>query len=984
MRKLTLMGVLGMLLPILSLQAQTIRGRVTTTSGETLPDATLFLKKGNTLQHTDQDGVFAIVVHHADTLIVSHIGYLTRRLTVTSTTPYLDIQLTAVDRALNEVVVQAYGTTTRRLNTGNIAFVTDKDIDKQVALNPLGLLQGRIAGLVVTQSNGLPGSTYSVQLRGQNSLHSGTQPLYIVDGVPFIQNASLSKISATSASSPFNSINPGDIERIDVLKDADATAIYGSQGANGVIIITTKKAKPGSLTFSLDAYTGGGKVTRTAPLLESPSYLAVRKEAFGNDGIVPTQSNAPDLLLWDSTDYTDWKSLFIGGSSSLSNVQASLSGGDTHTSFLLGTSFNSQKTMFPQSKPAKRANGYLNVSTQSNDGRFKARVSTAYSVYTQDMPRWDFTNYIYLPPNAPAVYDSTGDISWDNWNGVDNPMARLYNQYTSRTDNFIANGSLQYEFLQGLILKINLGYDHMQLNEENRNPIKAQRPGNSVTGSMAIQTGTVRNWTTEPTLVYSHHWGKHTLRMLGGLSFQDRKQTSLVTEGLDYTDDALLGNIGSAGQLVSSNTFSQYRYSAVYGNGTYNYDDRYLLNLNIRRDGSSRFGPSRRFATFGSVGGSWIFTKEKFMRQASWLSFGKLRFSYGITGNDQISDYVYLDSWSTPFTSPYNGQTGILPDKLANPYIHWERTKKLEIALDLGFWNDNVLVSSAYYKNRSDNQLVGYSLPGQTGYSSIIANLDALLQNSGWEFTLEINPVKNRQWQWHVNTNVSFPSSKLVKYPGLQESSDRYSYRIGTPLTTKFGYRYLGVDATTGIYSFKDIDGDGGISVSNDYTDIGNMAQRYYGGLGNSIVYKNWSLDLFFQFVKQTGYNYLYYWNTVPGGLGNQTTYALDRWRHEGDISPTQRFSSGNDNTLNLAFQNYRNSSAAISDASFVRLKNVSLSYMVPSAVLKRIRVQQCTLYLQGQNLWTTTAYKGADPESQNPLSLPPVRWITAGIRMGL
>ncbi|MFL5740154.1 MAG: SusC/RagA family TonB-linked outer membrane protein [Flavisolibacter sp.] len=969
---------------ISSVPAMDISGIVTDPQGLPIEAASVVVKGTTQATQTDQKGNFHLQnlspgIH----LLITSIGFQGQEILVNHQT-FLSVQLAVLVSKLDESMVIAYGTTTKRLSTGSVSKLSAEQISTQPVSNPLQALQGRITGLWISQSSGLPGSSINVLLRGQNSIAQGNQPLYIVDGIPFMLNSgSLSQVSsATISQSPLNTINPEDIASIEVLKDADATALYGSQGANGVILITTKKGKAGKTTVGLHYYTGRGVVSRQVPLLHTQEYLQMRKEAFSNDGVVPTQSSAADLFLWDSTRYTDWSQQLIGGTASIQNIQATLSGGSDQTQFLFSTNYYTESTVFPEHLPYRRGTGRLNITHNSQDKRFTSLFSTAYSIDEKRFPLNDLTSYIFLPPNAPALYDSAGNINWNNWvTGVNNPMAQLLNRYTSQTNNLLCNSVLGYHITKQFFLHINLGYNLLTLDEQREEPIKAQRPSPTTSGSARIANTTLKGWTIEPQLDYQKYFGKTVFSVLAGASLQERTQKRSFIIGSQFKNDDLLGSIASAGTLQAGNNFSDYRYQALFSRINLNWNGQLILNINARRDGSSRFGPANRFSNFGAIGGAWIFSREQ-KKLLPFLSYGKIRGSYGVTGNDQIGDYQYLDAWSSSSVYQYGGNAGILPVNLYNPYFTWERNKKLEAALELGFFQDKLLVDASYYRNRSDNQLVPYRLPSQTGFTTILKNSDALVQNSGWEVELSAKNFLRGKLNWQVSANISFPRNLLLRYPGLDNSAYKYTYVAGQPLNIIHNFTYQAVDPAKGIYQFKDVDGNGLISSPADLSSMSFLGQRFFGGLDNNLHWGNFQLDLFFQFVRQTGLNYISALSAVPGSLSNQPFFVLDRWTKPGMLTDIEKFTASATSATANSFANRQNSSAIISDASFIRLKNLYCSYDLPQAWKIAIRAEELKIFIEGENLFILTSYKGADPETQQLSTLPTLRVWSAGIHL--
>lgn len=956
------------------------RGHVLDEKGEGIAGATVAVRGATLATATAADGSFHFSGMRANTvLLITSVGYQPAEVPVRAGP--IEVRLHPAVTALDETVVMAYGKTTRRLATSSISRVTAEDISRQPVPNPLAALQGLVPGLLVTQRNGLPGSHFLLQLRGINSLKQGTQPLFIVDGVPFAINTNTLSQLLPEAQSVFNTINPADIESIEVLKDADATAIYGSQGANGVILITTRKGGNGKPRGAFNYYTAWGRAQHASTMLNTDQYIRMRREAFANEALTPTVSSAPDLLSWDTTRYTDWKETLIGGTARIHNLMASLSGGSSLFSYLVSGSHSRESTVFPQSLPATRSSVRTNLSITSPNRRFSLGFTGGYSADTRDRPFLDLTYHIQLPPNLPALYDSLGRLQWTS--GQDHPLAAMEEKYESTMANLLGNLSLKYEVVPGLSLLLNLGYNSLRLDEQRTTPLRSQRPAATSRGSIQLSGANTWSWIAEPQLQYKWLGGKHSAEVLLGGSFQERVQTMSTIQGNGYTSDDVIGNLGAAATLAASSSYSQYRYAAAFGRLSYNFDRRYLLNATFRRDGSSRYGPAERFASFGALGAGWIFSEERFAQKAlPALTYGKLRGSWGITGNDQVGNYQYLDTWSATTATTYGGNPGLQPSRLFNPSYQWEQNRKLEAALELGFWKDRLLLSAVWFSNRSNNQLVSYKLPGQTGFLSILRNIDAVIDNTGWEFDLRVKPLSGTKLSWQSALNLTVPRNVLVSYPDLDASTDRLLYTVGEPVTSLRLFNYTGVNPATGLYSFVDVNGDGVISSPADLTNIVRSGIDYYGGWQNTFGYKSWQLSIHLYGVRQIGRNYLYTVVSPPGSIGNQPSYVLDRWQKAGDGGGVQRYTPQGTGTAATAYTRLRSSNASVEDASFLRLRNVSLSWSLPAAWLRKWKGESARVYVEGQNLLTITSYHGADPESQSFTTLPPLKVIAAGIQL--
>ena len=968
---------------------QTITGTVSDASG-TLPGVIIMVKGTQRSTISDADGRFSLSASAGEVLVFSFTGYRTVEV-VADTQNSLNIKLQEDSTQLEELTINAgYYSVKQKESTGSIARITAKDIEKQLVANPLAAMQGRMAGVDIVQSTGVPGGNFSIRIRGKNSLRdNGNDPLYIVDGMPYSSD-NLSSVNASQSIlqnggiSPLNGINPADIENIEVLKDADATAIYGSRGANGVVLITTRKGKAGKTTFNINMMTGVSRVTRFQKLMNTQQYLTMRQEAFANDGFTELPSWAYDTNgTWDRDRYTDWQKELIGGTAITKNMNVGVSGGNEQTKFTLGGTLYNEGTVFPGDFEFRKSSFHSNISHTSEDKKFRADLSANYVLSDNNLPGTDLTyRASTLPPNAPRLYSEHGSLNWENstWQ---NPLATLEQTYVSKATNLTAGGFLSYALVKGLSFKTSLGYTENHITETRLSPIAMYDPAFGLTSASSqslLNTVKQESWNVEPQLNYTTLLGIGTLDVLAGMTFQQRETELLEIIGTGFSTDNLITNLAAASTLaITANDITMYKYNAVFGRINYNIDSKYIVNLTARRDGSSRFGDGKRFANFGAVGAAWLFGSETFLQKTiPWLSYGKLRTSYGITGSDQIGDYQYLNTYGITGIS-YQGTIGLQPLRLYNPDFSWETNKKIEAALETGFLNDRIILNIAYYRNRSSSQLVGIPLSTVTGFPSVQANLDATVQNSGWEFELHATPFKGRDFNWATSVNLTVAKNKLIAFPNLEGSGYAQQYVVGQPLDIRKLYRYTGINPETGLYSFQDYNGDGMISYPADSQYTVSLAPDFFGGLQNNVTYKNWQLDFLFQFVKQKGYNAT---NTgaIPGVGVNQPVEISNNGMPSGSGN-IQLYTAGYNSEAVTAFNRYANSDGVISDASYIRLKNLSLSYSLPAAWNK---YADCSIYFQGQNLLTITNFKGADPENQMRGSLPPLRVLSMGVRLNL
>lgn len=992
-----------------------VHGRIVNENGEPVL-ASVQVKGSNRGVSTNSEGYFELKGVDGDAvLVISAANIETREVRLDGKGEVGVLRVRMKVAGLNEVVInKGYYTEQQRYSVGNVTKITSQDIEKQPVSNVLLALEGRVTGLNITQNTGLAGGGVTVRLQGQNSIspQNGKDPLIVVDGVQYPSQMLSSTIGNIGnllgnsggpggAGSTLSFLNTDDIESIEVLKDADATAIYGSKAANGAILITTKKGKAGEMSVNVNLESGWGKVPHRLKLLNTQQYLQMRTEAFKNDNLAipsiattPTNTDYDVNGLWDQSRYTDWQKLLIGGTAGQTKINATVSGGTANTQYLIGTTLYKETTVFPMDFADKKGSLHFNLNSTSSNQRFKLQLTNDVLFDDNNLPGGDpTTSYIYTAPNAPAIYHSDGSLNWApnpagaaSWT---NPVAQFYNRYRSKSLNLISDLNLGYKILPGLEAKINLGYNRLTTDETAAYPAMAVDPSTISTyprfGYYA--NSLISSWLIEPQLNFNRSLGRRgKLDALIGGTIQQTNNEGDQWQGRTYISDQVIGDMKSAGSLTVTNSIENlYKYIAGFGRINYIFNDRFIVNVTARRDGSSRFGPKNRFHNFGAIGGGWIFTGGGFMqRHLSLLSFGKLRASYGTTGNDQIPDYSYMNLYQTYSVGvPYENTPGLNITGLTNPYLEWEETKKIQGGIDLGFFKDQLTLTVNYASNRSANQLIGYVLPLTTGFATITRNFPAVIGNTDWEFSLSSN-ISVGKLRWHSSFNMTIPKNKLVSFPNIQNSSYSSTLFIGQPLSVVENYHLLGVDPATGLFQFSTAAG----GVSNlpanptDKTVLVNIDPRFYGGFENTFEYHRISLGFMFQFEKQfSNLNDLLGRNAAGrfiAGENNQPTSVMGRWQKPGDLTDIQRFGTTS-STGNISD---KGGASNVHDASFVRLKNINLSWSVPRAWLGKANLKDTRLYVQGQNIVTFTKSKRLDPESASGF-LPPLRVIAVGLQTG-
>jgi len=611
-------------------------------------------------------------------------------------------------------------------------------------------------------------------------------------------------------------------------------------------------------------------------------------------------------------------------------------------------------------------------------------LTSAYSYVTSDM--LEVSGSVLLPPNAPPVFDQRGFLNFDGWQPVPDLLlsfGSIFQPYTAKTNFQNSRFSLQYKILKGLTFSTQLGYSSFAVSQKYLTPIISQNPNYSPTGSNEFGNNNGYNAIVEPQLDYKLSLGKVNVSTLVGGSIQAVSQDGNVVFGSGYVNDNLLNSIASAKVKNASDVSGQYKYNAIFARINLNYNDAYILNLSARRDGSSRFGPGNQFGNFGAIGAAWIPSQYNWWKNnLAFVSFAKLRGSYGITGSDQIGDYKYLSLWGAATLLPYQNMPTYIPLGFANPTLRWQSNQKLELAVNLGFLRDRIVTELAWYRNRCGNQLITYPLPTLTGFNNVAQNWDALVQNSGVEFTLTAKIIDKKDWQWTTSFNIGANKNRLVSFPNLALSSFAGQYALGKSLSISHYLHYTGVDPQTGQYTYLDKNHDGVLNTNTNDTASDLISQDFAipfdGGFTTTVTYKSFQVSAFFAFRKQLIAVGLF--SAPPGTLSsepNQSRDVLDRWQKPGDHARYARFTTLPQESDNF----FSESDATVTDGSYVRLRNISLTYDVPNKIIKKSGLGNLRIYARGENLFVISKYKGLDPEAANVGFLPPSRIFTCGIQ---
>ena len=1004
-----------------------ISGKVQDPEGNGIAGASISVKGSTKGISAGADGKFTLSNVSEDAIIeVSAIGYITARFKVgsndllrigangtaepLSTKGFSDItiRLLRSNSPLDETVIIAYGSTTRRMNTGNVSTIKGEEINKTPVTNIQQVLQGRLPGLNVVFNSGNSSAPVKMEIRGRTSLNpkAYSDPLYIVDGIQlnavptmnfltgqnFVPGTVQSGFSPSGGENILAFINPLDIESIDVLKDADATSAYGSRGANGVILITTRRGKAGPTNIAVNLTHGVTSVPRKLDLLSTEEYLEIRKQAFINDGMTPNINNAMDLLAWDPEKYTDWQDVLIGeGRSTQANV--SVSGGANQTTYYLSASHRSVGELMNYGATNKSYDVMMNVAHTSTNQRFSVRFGSSYSVTDNNTLRAG--GNIFLPPNAPDIFDKDGNLNFAPYRtptGSRYPFAGIKMPMNSRSNTFNNNAQLDFKLVRGLSLQMIANMMYATNNNNYFTPLASIDPLSLFRVSEALYgNSTIQNIQLQPSIRYLKYIGKGTLDIMVAADYKRYTTRGLTSQGRGYSNDNLMRSMNNAESQITLESYAEQKHIGVTTNLKYDYENKYVLNVSVRRDGSSRFGPGKRFGTFGSGSLNYIISEEKWMKAIlpKWFSWAKLRATFGVTGSDAVGDYQYLSRWAMLTKDGFNklpkygGVQALLSQIPVNQEYQWESNKIWDFTIDLGFLKDRINLSLTHYIRRSGKQLTDIPTPDITGFPSVVGNWDALVQNKGFEFEVNGIVLDKKDFQLKARLNVSVNRNKLLEFPDIERSSYATIYMVGASLNTGYYLHYTGIDPATGVFTFEDHNKDGKIDHSTTYV-LGDPrsdryvaidnTQKYYGSFGIDIFWKDFSFTADMPFARQIGTHPFI--TTAPGSMNNiwlPDEVKNNTWMKPGDKALYHRY------TTSLGGPSIRTADGSFTDASFIKFSRVGLSYRLPAKLLARVGLKGCSFGLSVTNLGYITSYKGIDPETQGGLNATPMTRTASG-----
>lgn len=981
-----------------------ITGKINDQDGEPLPGVNIFIQNTSTGTISEFDGSYSLgVPANSQMLVFSYIGFLTIEEPINNRN-IIDIVMIEDTKQLDEIIVTGYSSQKKADVIGSISSV-DPAVVKDMPITGLDqALQGQVSGVSVTQSSGTPGGGIMVRIRGNSSINSSNRPLYIVDGIPVRDGGLSLRGFGGQSDNALATINPNDIESIEILKDASAKAIYGSRASNGVVIITTKRGKRGTpTTFEIDIQRGIVDPTNTIEVLNATELLDLQREAMVNAGLDP--DDAGILGVTDGVD-TDWQDAVMR-QAIVQQYQLSTKGGSEKTQFYLSGAYREEEGVLlnndfkrgtltanlDHSATSRLSFGLnLNVArTKNNRVKGDNFLDGVYNAALSSLPYYqpyDENGNLYVP-------GSNGYAGFPNFNPVGQATEPRFDTYATR---LLGGIYIRYEIIPNLYLTSKFSTDYTTTIEDQFEPTSTAIGGflESVgqQGYGLYITSEASTILNNNVLSYNTSIGDiHEIGGLLGTEFISRTSRTGSATGILFPSDDFTYLTSSGLILDGSSNLINSGLVSFFGEVNYKFKSKYLAKVTARYDGSSRFGEGRKYGFFPAFSVGWRVTEEDFMSGFSWLDDFKIRASYGLTGNERIGNYRYLSTWGA--TTAYNGIPAVGPAGLGNPNLGWEETVEFNVGADIAFYSGRIQLVVDYYYNVTNDLILDENLPYTTGFGAVTGNLGEVT-NEGFELTLTSVNIDNEiRWtsQFNISKNINIVqqlATDLPLYRGYQTfTNNTHIIAPGKPLGTFWGLEYLGVDPGTGDAIYHDKNNDGKLTA-DDGTFIGDAQADFFGGLTNTFSYKGFDANLFFQY--SYGNEMINFGNTSLINSGediqnNQSKEALKRWQKEGDIASIPKYEFGN--TVNNRF-----SSRFVEDASYLRLKNLTFGYSINEETLKKIKLNRLRVYVSGTNLWTLTNYSGADPEVNSLdgstaaqgldfYTFPQVRTILLGLNLG-
>jgi len=965
-----------------------ITGVVTEENGEPLPGVNVLIKGTTTGTTTDGFGRYTINAPDATSVLVfSFIGYGSLEIRVGEQTQ-IDVQLLPDVKALEEVVVVGYGTVKKGDITGSVASIGTQELKAQPINSFNQALQGRVSGVQVTQSSNAPGGGITIRIRGGNSISANNDPLYVIDGFP-VTNPAPASGARNSAffPNPLSTINPNDIESIEVLKDASATAIYGSRGANGVVLVTTRRGKAGKANVDFEAYYGVQKITKMLDLVTAEQHTLLKNEQLRNLGFAERYGNPAGSYPKTPAEYgkgTDWQDE-IYRTAPMQNYQLSFSGGDERLRYIVSNNYFNQDGIVINNnfkRYSTRVNLDLSISDRINVSNNFTIAHSINNGVNEIGSNGVVGAALSVSPASP-VFDANGNYQLLNvgpgsgYSNFPNPVAMAETSTNVLvTDRVMGNIASDFSIVKGLTARVSVGVD---IYNTRRNIFYTPETliANTVNGYGSNGTSRNINLLNENTLTYTRSINSYGFDIVAGVTFQSNKEERTYAEAQDFPNYSLgANNLGLANKpLPSSGSVQEWGLNSYLARINYRFQERYLLTLTGRVDGSSVFGANNKYGFFPSSAFAWRISEESFLRESRSISDMKIRVSYGLTGNNGIGLYNSLSQYSTSRT--IFGDTEVImsqASRIANPDLRWEKTAQFDAGIDLGVINNRFQVTADYYIKTTTDLLLGVQLPATTGFTSVTRNVGSM-ENRGFEFGVNSTNI-DRELKWKTNGNISFNRNKVIKLHDADQFLVSSTFGTGTSIVKAgesvgsfYGNVFDGIWQTAeeisaagaiaragdlpGALRYKDLNGDGIFNESTDRQILGTGLPKFIYGLTNNFSFRGFDLSVFIQGVSG---NSILNWTrrsletSDPSSSVLKTVYE-GAWRADKPSTTLPSIRQWRPTNTDSFF---------IEDGSFLRLKNVSIGYQIPfkNTIIKKARV-----YISGQNLYTFTDYRGYDPE---------------------
>lgn len=971
---------------IVQQQKKQITGKVVDNNNTSIIGANIIEAGTSNGTITDMDGNFSLNVAANAILHVSYIGYLEQEIETEGRT-HLNIILKEDTKALDEVIVVGYGTMKKSDLTGAVSSVKTSDIQQTPMTSIDQGLVGRASGVQVIQTSGMPGAVASIRVRGSSSLQAGNEPLYVIDGFPVYSGDGFGQTGGNAQISGLSSINPSDIESIEILKDAAATAIYGARAANGVVLITTKSGKKGQDLISIEANYGIQQVAKKIDVMNAQEYAVLVNEAYTNDGLAPWYNEQRMAEIVSMGKGTDWQDLVFRRAIT-QNYLLNFSGGDEKTTYSISGNYLNQEGVIINSD-FERFSLRLNLDRKiKNNFKVGAHINTSHTITNavatdSEGNSTGVVNGALKMNPIQTIYENEETKEYTQANS---PGVIIANPYATAKEQLFKNGQsrllgdmyIEWEFIPNLLFRTSVGTDVIYFKGNRYTPSTIYQANGLATGNINVNRSI--NWLNENTLTWTRTLDNHSFNLLGGFTLQQNNSEGVSASSSAFVNDVLTYNDLGSGSVYNSpgSSATQWNMISYLGRINYSYRDRYLFSANARFDGSSRFGENNKYGFFPSASAGWRISEESFMEPLrSIISNLKLRASYGFTGNTEIGLYESLPTLgSVDWIIGNQLVTGFFPNKIPNPDLKWERTGQFDLGVDIGLIDNRIRITSDLYRKKTTDLLYNVAIPSASGFETMLKNIGSV-ENKGLELSIESDNFVN-EFVWNTNFNIAFNRNKVLELGGepykeigggdiLKTGSFRRLI-VGEPIGVFYGYKFDGIfqseeevqKLTTqpsplgvGYRRYKDLNGDGAVDSSNDRMILGDSNSDFFGGLTNNLSYKGLELNIFFQYSYG---NEIFNFNAIeletPTGGNNVFRELLNRWT---PTNPSQTYPKATTNRAALVSDRW------VEDGSYLKLKTVSLSYSFPE--LKSNFFRSMRLYLTGQNLITWTSYRGYDPE---------------------